>query len=104
MHSPSLSAWAAVYAPHRALAHSEPALRTKLPVTVPVFPATASELSKMTDPNAADKYFVKVVGSKAVNNRASGNRNREQAAGVEQSRKVSAGYYALQVGNRFSSS
>ena len=64
------------------------------------FPATASELSKITDPNAADKYFVKVVGSKVVNTGLQ-EIEIESSGGVEQSRKVSAGYYALQVGNRF---
>jgi len=64
------------------------------------FPATENELSKITDPNTAEKYFVKVVGSKIINTGLQ-EIEVESRGGVEQSRKIAAGYYALQVGNRF---
>jgi hypothetical protein len=64
------------------------------------FPTTENELSKITDPNTTEKYFVNVVGSKVVDTGLQ-EIEIESNHGVEQSRHVSAGYYALLVGDRF---
>jgi hypothetical protein len=64
------------------------------------FPATGHELTKITDPGTAEKYFVKVTGSKLVNTGLQ-EMEVESRNGVEESRKVSAGYYALLVGDRY---
>jgi hypothetical protein len=64
------------------------------------FPTTGHELSKITDPNTAEKYFVKVTGSNVVDTGLQ-EIEVESRNGVEENRKVSAGYYALVVGNRY---
>jgi hypothetical protein len=64
------------------------------------FPATDSDLSKITDPNTAERYFVKVSGSRVVNTGLQ-EIEIETRNGAEESRHVTAGYYALQVGDRF---
>jgi hypothetical protein len=64
------------------------------------FPATGYELKKITDPDRAEKYFVKVTGSKVVNTGLQ-EIEVETRNGVEESSKVSAGYYALLVGDRY---
>jgi len=62
------------------------------------FPATENELRRITNPDSAERYFVSVTGARVVN---TGIQEIESRNGVEQSRKVSSGYYALQVGDRF---
>jgi hypothetical protein len=64
------------------------------------YPATENELRKITNPDSAERYFVNVKGSRVVD---TGIQEIEIQSrnGVEQSRKVSSGYYALQVGDRF---
>ena len=64
------------------------------------FPATENELNKITDPSTAKNYFVKVVGTKVVDTGLQ-EIEIESSNGVEQSRHVSAGYYALLVGDRY---
>jgi hypothetical protein len=64
------------------------------------FPAAENELSKITNPDSADHYFVKVTGSKIIDTGIQ-EIEIESSNGVEKSRKVAAGYYALQVGDRF---
>jgi hypothetical protein len=64
------------------------------------FATTDAELGKITDPNSAEKYFVKVSGSRVVNTGLQ-EIEVETRNGAEESRHVTAGYYALQVGDRF---
>jgi hypothetical protein len=64
------------------------------------FPTTGHEFSKITAPNTAEKYFVKVTGSNVVDTGLQ-EIEVESRNGVEENRRVSAGYYALVVGNRY---
>ncbi|PYU69110.1 MAG: hypothetical protein DMG49_14160 [Acidobacteria bacterium] len=64
------------------------------------FPVTGHELNKITDPHSTERYFVQVKGSKVVD---TGLQEIEVQTrnGVEENRKVSSGYYALLVGDRY---
>jgi hypothetical protein len=64
------------------------------------FPMGSAELDQVGDPAEASQYFVRVSGSRAFD---TGIRQitTSERGGVEESRRVSAEYYALQVGSRF---
>jgi hypothetical protein len=64
------------------------------------FPMGKAELEQIGDPGEAPQYFVRVSGSRAFDTGIRQITTTERG-GVEESRRVSAEYYALQVGSRF---
>lgn len=63
------------------------------------FNAGAAELERLGDATTAPHYFVKVAGTKAMDTGLQ-EVTTQTEAGVEKSRRVTANYYALQVGDR----
>jgi len=64
------------------------------------FPIGTAELDRVVDPTKAPEYFVRVSGTQAFDTGIRQITTTERG-GVEESRRVSAEYYALQVGDRF---
>src|SRR5579872_5071911 len=64
------------------------------------FPVGEQELEHIADPGEAPQYFVRVVGTRALDTGIRQITTTERG-GVEESRRVSAEYYALQVGDKF---
>jgi hypothetical protein len=64
------------------------------------FPMGTAELDRLVDPAEVTEYFVRVSGTQALDTGIRQITTTERG-GVEESRRVSAEYYALQVGNRF---
>lgn len=64
------------------------------------FPVGEQDLEHITDPGEAPRYFVRVAGTRTLD---TGIRQitTTESGGVEESRRVSAEYYALQVGDKF---
>jgi Family of unknown function (DUF6709) len=60
----------------------------------------ATDLDAIKDVNQAPRYFVQVTGSKAIDTGIQ-EISTETRNGVETSRKISAAYYGLMIGDRF---